>query len=309
MLATRSLSEEILELKKERRAILLAHHYQESEVQDLADSIGDSLELSRKAREFQGDVILFCGVVFMAETAKVLNPERIVVVPDAEAGCSLVDACTAEQVRAYRLQHPDDVIVSYINTSVGVKAESDILCTSRNAVAVVNSVPSEKTVLFLPDRNLGNYVKKQTGRENLKIWQGTCVVHATFAARRLLEARAEHPAAKVAAHPECPEEVLALADFVGSTSAIIEYCDKTDAAEFIVMTESGVTHSLKKLAGAKRFYFVPNEQCNCSECPYMKMNTLEKLRDALRDLKPRVEVPPEIMRRALLPLERMLAIR
>jgi quinolinate synthase len=309
MLATRSLSEEILELKKERRAILLAHHYQESEVQDLADSIGDSLELSRKAREFQGDVILFCGVVFMAETAKVLNPERIVVVPDAEAGCSLVDACTAEQVRAYRLQNPNDVIVSYINTSVGVKAESDILCTSRNAVAVVNSVPSEKTVLFLPDRNLGNYVKKETGRENLKIWQGTCVVHATFAARRLLEARAEHPAAKVAAHPECPEEVLTLADFVGSTSAIIEYCDKTDAAEFIVMTESGVTHSLKKLTGAKRFYFVPNEQCNCSECPYMKMNTLEKLRDALRDLKPRVEVPPEIMRRALLPLERMLAIR
>jgi quinolinate synthase len=309
MLATRSLSEEILELKKERRAILLAHHYQESEVQDLADSIGDSLELSRKAREFQGDVILFCGVVFMAETAKVLNPERIVVVPDAEAGCSLVDACTADQVRAYRLQHPGHVIVSYINTSVGVKAESDILCTSRNAVAVVNSIPPEKTVLFLPDRNLGNYVKKETGRENLKIWQGTCVVHATFAARRLLEARAEHPAAKVAAHPECPEEVLALADFVGSTSAIIEYCDKTDAAEFIVMTESGVTHSLKKLAGAKRFYFVPNEQCNCSECPYMKMNTLEKLRDALRDLKPRVEVPPEIMRRALLPLERMLAIR
>jgi quinolinate synthase len=198
--------------------------------------------------------------------------------------------------------------VSYINTSVDVKAQSDILCTSRNAVHVVNSIPPEKTVLFLPDRNLGNYVKQQTGRENLKIWQGTCVVHATFAARRLGEARAAHPDAKVAAHPECPGEVLALADFVGSTSAIIDYCVKTSAEEFIVMTESGVSHSLHKLAPEKRFYFVPNEQCNCSECPYMKMNTLEKLRDCLRDLNPRVEIPAETMRRALLPLERMLAV-
>ena len=309
MLATGTLSEEIVGLKKERCAILLAHHYQESDIQELADSIGDSLELARKAREFRGDVIVFCGVRFMAETAKVLNPERLVVVPDAEAGCSLVDACTADQLRAYRRQHPDHVIVSYINTSVEVKAESDILCTSRNAVQVVNSVPPDKTVLFLPDRNLGNYVKQQTGRENLKIWQGTCVVHATFVARRLLAARAEHPGAKVAAHPECPEEVLALADFVGSTSAIIDYCVQTAAEEFIVMTESGVSHSLRKRAPAKRFFFVPNEQCNCSECPYMKLNTLEKLRDCLRDLQPRVEVPPDTIHRALAPLERMLAIR
>jgi quinolinate synthase len=309
MLATRTLAEEILDLKRERRAILLAHHYQESEIQELADSIGDSLELARRAREFQGDVIAFCGVWFMAETAKVLNPERIVVVPDREAGCSLVEACTADQLRCYRQAHPDHVVVSYINTSVEVKAQSDILCTSRNAVQVVNSIPPEKTVLFLPDRNLGNYVKKQTGRENLKIWQGTCVVHATFVARRLAAARAEHPEALVAAHPECPEEVLALADFVGSTSAIIDYCVRSSASEFIVMTESGVSHSLKKLAPAKRYYFVPNEQCNCSECPYMKMNTLEKLRDALRDLKPRVEIPSETMRLALAPLERMLAVR
>jgi len=308
MLATRTLAEEILELKKERRAILLAHHYQEPEIQELADAIGDSLELARKAREFQGDVIAFCGVWFMAETAKVLNPGRTVVVPDREAGCSLVESCTADQVRAYRRQYPDHVIVSYINTSVEVKAESDILCTSRNAVQVVNSIPPERTILFLPDRNLGNYVKKQTGRENLKIWQGTCIVHATFAARRLAAARAEHPEAKIAAHPECPEEVLAMADFIGSTSAIIEYCVRTDAPEFIVMTESGVAHSLKKRAPGKRFYFIPNEQCNCSECPYMKMNTLEKLRDCLRDLKPAVEIPPDIMRRALVPLERMLAV-
>jgi len=309
MLAIRTLAEEILDLKHERRAILLAHHYQESEIQELADCIGDSLELARKTREFQGDVIAFCGVWFMAETAKVLNPERIVVVPDREAGCSLVDACTADQLRAYRNEHPDHVVVSYINTSVEVKAQSDILCTSRNAVQVVNSIPPDKTVLFLPDRNLGNYVKQQSGRENMKIWQGTCIVHATFAARRLAEAREEHPDAKIAAHPECPEEVLAMADFVGSTTAIIDYCVKTAAPEFIVMTESGVSHSLHKRAPEKRFYFVPNEQCNCSECPHMKKNTLEKLRDCLRDLEPRVEIPVEIMRRALLPLERMLAIK
>ena len=309
MLATQTIAEEIMDLKRARRAILLAHHYQESEIQELADAIGDSLELARKARDFQGDVIAFCGVLFMAETAKVLNPDRIVVVPDINAGCSLVDACTVEQLRAYKRQYPDHIIVSYINTSIDVKAESDILCTSRNAVAVVNSIPADKTVLFLPDRNLGNYVKRQSGRENLKIWQGTCIVHATFAARRLLEARAEHPAAKVAAHPECPEEVLALADFIGSTSAIIDYCVKTDGEEFIVMTESGVSHSLKKLAPAKRFYFVPNEQCNCSECPYMKRNTLEKLRDCLRTLTPRVELSPEIMERARKPIERMLAVK
>jgi len=309
MLAIRTLAEEILDLKHERRAILLAHHYQESEIQELADCIGDSLELARKAREFQGDVIAFCGVVFMAETAKVLNPGKIVVVPDLDAGCSLVDACTADQLRAYREQHPDHVIVSYINTSVEVKARSDILCTSRNAVQVVNSIPPERTILFLPDRNLGNYVKKQSGRENLKIWQGTCIVHATFVARRVAAALDEHPGAKIAAHPECPEEVLAMADFVGSTTAIIDYCVKTAGSEFIVMTESGVSHSLHKLAPQKRFYFVPNEQCNCSECPHMKKNTLEKLRDCLRDLEPRVEIPVEIMRRALLPLERMLAIK
>jgi len=309
MLATRTIVEEILELKKERRAILLAHHYQESEIQELADCIGDSLELARKAREFEGDVIAFCGVWFMAETAKVLNPGRIVVVPDREASCSLVEACPVDQIRAYRRRHPDHVIVSYINTSIEVKAESDILCTSRNAIEVVNSIPPEKTVLFLPDINLGNYVKRQTGRENMKIWQGTCIVHATFGARRVAAALAEHPEARIAAHPECPEEVLRMADFVGSTSAIIKYCVEDDASEYIVMTESGVSHSLKKLAPRKRFYFVPNEQCNCSECPYMKRNTLEKLRDSLRNLEPRVEIPPDIMQRALIPLERMLAVK
>lgn len=300
--------EEILTLKRERHAVILAHHYQEPEIQDLGDAVGDSLELSRKAREMDGDVIAFCGVWFMAETAKVLSPHKIVVVPDREAGCSLVDACTAENVRAYRRLHPDDAIVSYINTSVEVKAESDILCTSRNAVEVVNSIPADRGVLFLPDRNLGAWVKRQTGRENLKIWQGTCVVHATFTARRLSAALAEMPHAKVAAHPECPAEVLEKSDFVGSTSAIITWCAKADAQDIIVVTESGVAHSLKRVAPGKRFHFIANEQCNCSECPYMKRNTLEKLRDSLLTLSPRVELPDEIIERARVPLDRMLAI-
>jgi quinolinate synthase len=309
MLAATSIADEILDLKRRRNAVLLAHHYQEPEIQELADVIGDSLELARKAREFSGDVIAFCGVWFMAETAKVLNPDRVVVVPDRAASCSLVEGCPVEPVRAFRRQNPDHVIVSYINTSIEVKAESDILCTSRNAVKVVNSIPPENPVLFLPDRNLGNYVQRQTGRANMKIWQGACVVHATFPARRLAEAKLEHPRAKVVAHPECPEPVLAMADFVGSTSALIEWCASSDAAEFIVMTESGVNYSLKRMAPHKQFYFVANENCNCSECPYMKLNTLEKLRDCLVDLEPRVEIPDEIIRRAQIPLERMLALK
>jgi quinolinate synthase len=309
MLATKTLTEEILDLKQERRGILLAHHYQEAEIQELADWVGDSLELARKARDFEGDVIAFCGVWFMAETAKVLNPNRIVVVPDKDASCSLVESCPVEPIRAYRRLHPDHVIVSYINTSIEVKAESDILCTSRNAVQVVNSIPRDKTVLFLPDQNLGNYVKRQTGREDMKIWQGTCIVHATFPVRRLIAAQDEHPEAKIVAHPECPQAVLDMADFVGSTSALIDWCVRSDANEFIVMTESGVGHSLRKLAPDKKFYFVANENCNCSECPYMRMNTLEKLRDALLYLEPRVELSDDIMRRARVPLERMLALK
>ena len=309
MLSTITIADEILELKKQRRAILLAHHYQESEIQELADVIGDSLELARKARDFSGDVIAFCGVWFMAETAKVLNPTRTVVVPDREASCSLVEACPVEPVREFRRLHPEYAVVSYINTSIEVKAESDILCTSRNAVQIVNSIPPDQPVLFLPDSNLGNYVKRQTGRENMKIWQGACIVHATFPARRLAEAKAQHPHAMVVAHPECPEAVLAMADFIGSTSALIDWCVASDATEFIVMTESGVNHSLHRLAPHKTFYYVANENCNCSECPYMKLNTLEKLRDCLRNLEPRVELSADLMQRVLAPLERMLAVK
>jgi quinolinate synthase len=309
MLATGTIVDEIQELREQRRAVILAHHYQESEIQELADVIGDSLELSRKAREIDGDVIAFCGVYFMAETAKVLNPDKTVIVPDTAASCSLVESCPAEAIRAFRKKNPEYAIVSYINTSVEVKAESDILCTSRNAVRVVNSIPADQPILFLPDVNLGNYVKQQTGRQNMKIWQGACIVHATFPARRVARARSEHPDAVVIAHPECPADVLAMADFIGSTSALIEYCAHSDADEFIVMTESGVFHSLQRVAPGKQFYFVANEQCNCSECPYMKLNTLEKLRDSLRDLEPRVEIAPDLMARAALPIERMLALK
>jgi quinolinate synthase len=309
MFAATTIADEILDLKKQRKAILLAHHYQEAEIQELADVVGDSLELARKAREFSGDVIAFCGVWFMAETAKVLNPNRIVVVPDRDASCSLVESCPVEPIREFRRKNPEYVVVSYINTSIEVKAESDILCTSRNAVQIVNSIPREQPVLFLPDVNLGNYVQRQTGRENMKIWQGSCIVHATFPARRVVEAKVEHPNAKVVAHPECPESVLALADFIGSTSAIIEWCAAIDASEFIVMTESGVKYSLDRVAPGKHFYFVANENCNCSECPYMKLNTLEKLRDCLTNLEPRVELAEDLMRRALLPIERMLAVK
>jgi quinolinate synthase len=304
-----SIADEILALKRERDAIILAHHYQETEIQELADSIGDSLELARKAQTFSGRVIAFCGVWFMAETAKVLNPDRIVVVPDREAGCSLVDSCPAEQVRAFKRRNPDYCVVAYINTSVEVKAEADIICTSRNAVDVVNSIPAETPVLFLPDVNLGNYVKRKTGRENMKIWQGACIVHATFGARRLAQARERCPEALIAAHPECPPEVLRMADYVGSTSGIIQWCATAPGDDIIVMTESGVAHSLRKLAPHKRFHFVPNENCNCSECPYMKRNSLEKLADCLRTLAPRVELSPELMERARRPIERMLAIQ
>src|SRR3954470_16702919 len=231
MIAVGTIVDEILELRKERRAVILAHHYQEPEIQEISDFIGDSLELSRKARDTDSDVIALCGVWFMAETAKVLNPQKTVVVPDREAGCSLVDSCPAEAVRAFKRAHPEYAIVSYINTSVEVKAESDILCTSRNAVQIVNSIPAEQPVLFLPDVNLGNYVQRQTGRQNMKIWQGACIVHATFPARRVAEAKAQYPDAKVVAHPECPPAVLAMADFIGSTSALIEWCAASDAAE------------------------------------------------------------------------------
>ena len=308
MVSALTVAEEIVTLKTQRRAAILAHHYQDPEIQELADSIGDAMELAHAARKFAAEVVAVCGVRSMAETVKVLNPERVVVVPDQNAGCSLVDSCPAEGVRAFKRRHPGYVIVSYINTSLEVQSESDIVCTSRNAVAVVNSIPAHKPILFVPDINLGNYIRKQTGRANMKIWQGACIVHATFPVRRLLAARAQHPQALVAAHPECPDAVLRMADFVGSPSAIVEWCATQAADEFIVVTESGVRYLLEKHAPGKKFYFVANESCNCSECPYMRLNSLEKLLACLETLGPRIEPPVEVMQRARLPLERMLAV-
>jgi quinolinate synthase len=308
MLRSLTDSEQIRSLKQQRRVLILAHHYQDPEIQELADVVGDSLELAQAARRVSVGALVCCGVRSMAETVKVLNPDRAVAVPDGGAGCSLVDSCPVEGLRAFKRRNPSHAIVSYIRTSVEVQAESDIMCTSRNAVAVVNSLPPQQPILFLPDVNLGNYVQKQTGRKNMKIWQGACIVHATFPARRLAAARAQHPEALVAAHPECPGEVLRSADFVGSPSEIVEWCALENAQEFIVMTESGVRFSLEQRAPGKRFYFVHNENCNCSECPYMRQNSLEKLRACLETLEPRIEPPAGIMDRARVGLERMLAV-
>ncbi len=302
------IAEKIAACKAARNAVILAHHYQDEEIQEVADAVGDTLELLRLAQRFAGQVIVFCGVKFMAETAKVLNPKCMVVLPEANAGCSLVDSCPAEAVRAFRNKNPRHAVVSYINTSAAVKAESDIICTAANAVPIVNSIPAEQPVLFLPDINLGNWVKQQTGRRNMQIWQGACIVHATFPARRLSAARAEHPAALVAAHPGCSASILQLADFIGGDAAIIDWCKKQSAPEFIVCSESGVRHTLEKNLPDRQFYFVANQNCNCSECPYMRMNTLEKLLTCLQTLSPSIHLADEVMVRARLPLERMLQL-
>lgn len=309
MVSDLTLADEIRALKAERRAIILAHPYQELEIQELADIVGDSFELARIACDLTAEVIVFCGVRFMGETVKILNPNRQVVIPDSQAGCSLAESCSAAAVRAFKNRNPEYVIVSYMHTSVEVKAESDFLCTAANAAAVVNSIPSAKPILFLPDSNLGQHVQKQTGRRNMKIWQGACILHATFSARRLHSLRAEHPRALVATHPECPGEVLRLADFVGPVSSLVKWCGEQPAREFIVVTESGVRHALEERAPDKTFYFAQNDHCNCSECPYMKVNSLEKLAACLERLEPYIDLPEDVLRRARVPLERMLAVQ
>jgi quinolinate synthase len=307
-LADLELDEAILRLKKERNAVLLAHYYQESEIQDLADFIGDSLQLAQEARRTQADVILFAGVHFMAETAKILNPDRIVLVPDLEAGCTLADGCPADKFKKWRERYPDAVAVSYINCSAAVKAESDVICTSSNAVKVVEAMPADRTVLFAPDKNLGRYVQKQTDRE-LVLWQGSCIVHETFSQQKISALKVKHPSAKVIAHPECEQVVLDLADFIGSTAALIKYVESSDENEFIVVTESGILHEMGKRAPGKTLIpGPPQNECACNECPYMRLNTPEKVYLALRDLEPRIEMDEELRERARIPIERMLAL-
>ncbi len=306
------LEEEIHRLKRERNAVLLAHYYQYGDVQDVADFIGDSLQLAQAAKKTKADVICFAGVHFMAETAKILNPERTVVLPDLEAGCSLAAGCPADRFEAWigrqRAIHPGAVVVSYINCSAEVKALSDYIVTSSNAEKIVRSIPESTRVLFAPDKNLGAYIQKKLGRE-MTLWQGTCVVHETFSLRKLLGLKERHPEALVIAHPECEEALLAKADFIGSTTALLKYAVASPARELIVVTEPGILHAMQKEAPGKTFIAAPPAaNCACNECPFMKMNTLEKVYLALRDLSPRVEMSPDLIARARKPIDRMLAL-
>jgi len=301
------LEAEVKRLKIERNAVILAHYYQESEIQDLADYVGDSLQLSQAAAKTQADVIVFCGVHFMAETAKILNPTKIVVVPDLEAGCSLADGCPAPVFAKWLEQYPGHKVVSYINCSAEVKALSDVICTSSNAVKIVKALGDEK-IVFAPDKHLGAWVAKQANRPDLVTWQGTCIVHETFSERRLLGLMAQHPDADVIAHPECHEGILRHAKHIASTSGLIEYARKTDKQEFIVATEAGILHKMQQAAPGKTLIPAPpeDESCSCNLCPHMRRNTLEKLYLCLRDLSPQVDVPEAVRVRALKPIERML---
>ncbi len=300
------LEDEIQRLKKEKNAVILAHYYQESEIQDLADFIGDSLQLAQAAEKTKADVICFAGVHFMAETAKILNPDRIVVVPDMEAGCSLASGAPAEKVAAWKAKYPGSVLVSYINCSAAVKALSDYIVTSSNAEKIVSHIPKEQTVLFAPDKNLGGYLNKKLGR-NMILWPGTCIVHDTFSERKLTALKERHKGALVLAHPECDDVILRMADFVGSTTGILTFATKSDQKEFIVATEPGILHQMKKAAPQKSFIPAPPEaNCACNECPHMKKNTLEKVYLALRDLEPRLEMDTALLNAARVPIQRML---
>ena len=300
------LEEEIKKLKKELNAVILAHYYQESEIQDIADFIGDSLELAKRAKSTNADVIVFAGVHFMAETAKILNPDKLVLLPDLEAGCSLADSCPAASFSAFRKKHPDHIAITYINCSAAVKALSDIICTSSNAEKIINQIPKERQILFSPDRNLGSYLIKKTGRDML-LWDGTCIVHETFSERKIIDLKVQHPEAKIIAHPECEDVILRRSDFIGSTTKLLKFVQEDNASEFIVATEAGILHQMQKFAPGKKFIAAPpDKDCSCNECPYMRLNTLEKLYLCMRDRKPEILLDGQVMKKALLPIEKML---
>lgn len=305
------LGAEILRLKRERGALLLAHYYQEPEIQDLADFVGDSLELARAAQRAHATTIVFCGVRFMAEVAKILNPEAEVLIPDLEAGCSLEESCQPEEFARWRQAHPGHVAVTYINCSAAVKALSDVIVTSSSAETIIRKLPPDQPILFAPDRHLGAYLAKKTGRP-LVLWPGTCIVHEQFSQEALVGLKALHPDALVAAHPECPEAILALADHVGSTSSILRFVRESEATTFLVATEPGIIHQMEKqTAGSgKRFIPVPGAsgECSCNNCPYMKRNTLANLLTCLREGRPRLELPEALRLAALRPLQRMLEL-
>ena len=301
-----NVEEEIIKLKKELNAVILAHYYQESEIQDIADFVGDSLELARKAKTTTADVIVFAGVHFMAETAKILNPNKLVLLPDLEAGCSLADSCPAPLFKAFREKHPDHLAITYINCSASVKALSDIICTSSNAEKIINQIPKDKPILFSPDRNLGKYLIKKTGREML-LWDGTCIVHETFSERKIIDLKVQFPGAKIIAHPECEDAILNHADFIGSTTKLLNFVCEDNSESYIVATEPGILHQMKKQVPYKNFIAAPPEKnCECNECPYMRLNTLEKLYLCMKNKKPEIILDEATMMNALKPIEKML---
>lgn len=300
------LFEEIERLKKEMNAVLLAHYYQESEIQDIADFVGDSLELARRAASTNADVIVFAGVHFMAETAKILNPDKLVLLPDLKAGCSLADSCPSDQFKAFREKHPEHFAITYINCSAAVKALSDLICTSSNAERLIAQIPQDTPILFSPDKNLGAYIQKKTGRQMI-LWQGACMVHEIFSEKKIVQLKQSHPQALLIAHPECEEVILEMADFVGSTSALLRYVQESSEREFIVATEAGILHQMERVCPEKVFIAAPpNNNCACNECPHMKLNTLEKLYLCMKNRSPEITLDEHIREQALAPIQKML---
>jgi quinolinate synthase len=302
-----ALSRDVLALKKKLNAVILAHNYQVPEIQDVADFVGDSLGLSQQAAKTSAEVIVFCGVHFMAETAKILNPNKIVILPDKDAGCSLEESCPAPKLKALQETNPNFYTIAYINCSAAVKALSDVICTSGNAVKIVNAAPKDRDLLFVPDENLGAWVMEQTGRP-MTLWRGNCYVHVEWTHASISRIRQEYPGAPLVAHPECTKAVRMLADEVCSTEKMVNYCKTSPAPAIIIATEAGMLHRLKKECPDKTFIPAPTDSCRCNECRFMKLNTLEKLYNCMEDLEPRIELPKEILQRARLPIERMLEI-
>lgn len=307
-----NLEEEILRLKKEMNAVILAHYYQEDDIQDIADVIGDSLELARRASETDADVIVFCGVKFMAEGAKILNPGKKVLLPDLKAGCSLEYSCPPAQFKAFREKHPDHIAVTYINCSADIKALTDIIVTSSNAEAIIHSLPKDQKIIFAPDKYLGSYLNKKTGR-NMLLWDGSCMVHERFSEKELVRLMTQHPKAHVIAHPECPETLLNYAHYVGATSGLLKFTETHPGEEFIVLTEAGILHQMQKRSPGSSFYPCPSAldggACvSCNNCEFMKLNTMEKLYLCMRDQAPELELSPELIAAARKPLDRMLEL-
>jgi quinolinate synthase len=299
---------EIRKMLNKKNAILLAHYYQVSEIQEIADYVGDSLGLSQQAAKSDADIIVFAGVHFMAETAKILKPKAKVLLPDMNAGCSLADSCPPEEFKKFKEEHPDHMVISYINCSAAVKTLSDVICTSSNAVRIVESFPKNQKIIFAPDKNLGGYINQITGR-NMLLWNGTCEVHDILKTEAIVSLKIAHPDAKLIAHPECKAQVLELADFIGSTTALLNFTITDNGMKFIVATESGILHQMKKASPSKEFIIVPSDEtCSCNDCPYMKLNTIQKLHLCLKNERPEIILEPEILQKARLPIEKMLEL-